>query len=112
MATFQQTMWHDRPGGTLLPSRVLAALDQLTDEEQQAVRQALREIEAEGIGGVGEPRLRRLGVDEPLYVLRPAPAVRLIIRLSPDGSTEVLEIVRPETLRHMFPSRRGAAEDL
>ena len=104
MAAVQPQHWHHGNGRTLiLPSRVLAALDQLDEAEQAAVRRALDELRYLPPGEPAEPRLRRIAAEETVYTLRVAPQVLLFVRLDPDGPVEVVEIVRPETLRRMFP---------
>ena len=104
MAAVQPRHWHQGNGRTLvLPSRVLAALDQLDEAEQAAVRRALDELRHLPPSASDEPRLRRIAGDEPIYTLRAAPQVLIFVRLDPDGPVEVVEIVRPETLRRMFP---------
>lgn len=104
MAAVQPQHWNRGHGRTLvLPSRVLAALDQLDEAEQAAVRRALDELRHLPPGEPDELRLRRIAGAEPIYTLRAAPQVLIFVRLDPDGPVEVVEIVRPETLRRMFP---------
>ena len=42
----------------------------------------------------------RLEGPEPLYVLRPAPGVRVLVRAGAGGLVEVLDIIRPAALRN------------
>lgn len=85
-----------------VPGLVLAALDPLDSEEREAVWQALRDLQRQPDNNPTDPRLRRIASDEPIYVVRVAPQVRLIVRLTPD-MVEALDVVRPETLFQMFP---------
>jgi hypothetical protein len=86
-----------------LSARALAALDGLAPTERAAVAAVLVTLE-QAPDERAEPRLQR--IDAPggpdLYVLRPTERVRLVLRFAPDGAGEVLEVVRPETLRRLF----------
>ena len=83
----------------ILPARVLFALDSLDPSEQEAVRAALHDLAQ---GDSADRRLRRLAGDEPIYIVRAAPQVRLFVRLVSQAPVEVLDLVRPETLEKMF----------
>jgi len=109
MATIQsQHRYQSQERSLVIPSVVLAALDQLAAEEQAAVRQALDELRHLPVDEPRDPRLHRIAGDEPIYTLRVAPQVLLLVRLDPVGPIEVIEIVRPETLRRMFPGDETA----
>jgi hypothetical protein len=109
MAVVQsQHRYSSRERALVIPSVVLAALDQFAADEQAAVRLALDELRHLPTDEPRDSRLRRIASDEPIYALRAAPQVLLLVRLDLDGPVEVVEIVRPETLRRMFPADDAA----
>ena len=83
----------------IILDRVLAKLDHLDLVERAAVQQALQDVQRLPLGARADSRLRRVPGDEPIYTLRAAPEVLLFVRLTPDGPVELVELVRPETLR-------------
>ncbi len=87
----------ERP--VVIADHVLMALDYLDSAERAAVRQALQELRHLPPGEPADARLRRVPVDEPIYMLRAAPRVELFVQLTPGGLVELVELVRPETLR-------------
>ena len=82
---------------TSAPPRVIVAFDQLTDEEQRQVLAALERVEREGLGAA-ERDLTRLGGALPLYALRAAPSVVVILRAESGQAVEVWDIIQPATL--------------
>ncbi len=88
-----------------VPSRVVAALDQLDDEERASVFAALQLLQRSHLGELPTPWVKRLAVAEPLYLVRASPHVRVIVRLAEQVPVEVVDIVRPETLQSMFRER-------
>jgi len=84
-----------------VPPRVAIAFDQLTDTEQAAVLAALQALERDGAQALSPAAgALRLEGPEPLYVLRPAPDVRVIVRAGAEPPIEVMDIVRPAALRN------------
>jgi hypothetical protein len=83
------------------PPRVVIAFDQLTDSEKVAVLAALQALGRNGSQALS-PAAGALRLDglEPLYVLRPAPDVRMIVRAVEGTPIEVMDIVRPAALRN------------
>jgi hypothetical protein len=82
------------------PLRAIIAFDQLTSAEQDAVLMALQALGHLGLQALSSMNATRLEGPEPLYVLHPAPDVRVIVRAGKDESIEVMDIVRPEALRN------------
>lgn len=82
------------------PGRVIIAYDQLTLEEKERVRKALRILENEGLTASPQLGIKRLAGPEPLYALSAAPEVTVIVRMEPGTPVEVMDIVRPDTLRN------------
>ncbi len=80
-----------------VPLSVMIAFDQLTDEEQRRVLEALGRIERDGLSAVGLD-VTRLGGTAPLYALRAALAVVVILHAEPGQAVEVWDIVQPATL--------------
>ena len=109
MAAVQsQHRYSSRERALVIPSVVLAALDRLSADEQAAARLALDELRHLPADEPRDSLLRKIASDEPVYALRAAPQVLLVVRLDPDEPVEVVEIVRPETLRRMFPGDDAA----
>ena len=77
-----------------LPGQVIVALDHLTSEDREGVFAAIHAFASD----VGKGT--RLSGSEPMYILRAAPEVRVIVRREPDAPVEVEDIVRPATLRN------------
>ncbi len=76
-----------------LPLRVIVALEHLKGDEQQGVRDVVQSFARHETDG------KPLSVSEPLYILHAAPEVRVIVRREQGGPVEVVDIVRPATLR-------------
>ncbi len=89
----------------IVPSRVVAALDQLDDVERESVFAALRVLQRSRPGNLPALPIKRLAVAEPLYILRTSPRVRVIVRLAEQAPVEVVDVVRPEALQSMFRER-------
>src|SRR5918992_457319 len=75
-----------------VPSQVLAALDQLDDEERASVFAALQLLQRSHLGDLPMPWIKRLAVEEPVYLVRAAPHVSVIVRLAEQAPVEVVEI--------------------
>ena len=74
-----------------LPGRVIVALDHLTKEEQSLVHAAAQAFARHELAGA------RLPAPEPLFLVRAAPHVLLIVRQEPGVPVVVEDIVRPAT---------------
>lgn len=84
-----------------VPPRVVIAFDQLSEGEQAAVLAALQVLERDGAQALSPAAgVLRLRGPEPLYMLRPAPDVRVMVRAGEGTPLEVLDIVRPAALRN------------
>jgi hypothetical protein len=84
-----------------VPQRVIIAFDQLTEGEKSAVLAALHTLARDGLRRPsGTPAMTRLAGPEPLYSLRAAPEVRVIVHAEPDAPIDVVDIVRPAALRN------------
>lgn len=91
---------HVGEGGHLradVPLRVIIAFDQLTDEERGHVLGALERIGRDGLGAPGLD-VTRLGGPLPLYALRAAPDVIVILHAEPGQAVKVWDIAQPATL--------------
>ena len=89
---------------TVIPSRVIAAIDQLTPREQNAVRATLEAIQKDGITATPSIKVDKMDVEDALYYVHAAslPDVRIILRTLGADAIEVVDVVRPETLRNIF----------
>ena len=84
-----------------VPRRVIIAFDQLTEGEKSAVLATLHTLARDGLPPPsGTPAIMRLAGPEPLYSLRAAPEVRVIVRAAPGAPIDVVDIVRPAALRN------------
>jgi len=90
----------------VVPSRVIAALSQLEGAEQDAVRAAFQAIGREGVRSVPGIEAREVDAPDPFYVLYldDAPDILVLARARPDAPIEIMDIVRPDTLRNLFHS--------
>jgi len=78
-------------------NRAAIAFDQLQEDEKQRVLDALGRVEREGVDAPGLDVTKR-GGPPPLYFLRAAPNVIVILRAEPGQPIEVRDIVQPATL--------------
>jgi hypothetical protein len=102
---------HDENGHarvrTEYPPRVVIAFDQLTVEEQRQVTAALSTLDRDGLAGsIAALGIVRLAGAEPLYALRAAPEVWMIMRAEPGAAIEVVDIMRPAALRNFAHAAR------
>ena len=88
-----------------VPDRVIVALDQLDGAERSAVLASLWALQRGDAGRLLKERATPLAGPGVLYMLRPASQVRVIIRQVEDAAGEVVDIVRPDTLRNLFRGR-------
>src|SRR5690348_7105014 len=78
-----------------LHGRVIVALDHLTEAERVAVRAAVQAFARQQMEG------KRLPDPEPLFLLRAAPEVLVIVRREPGLPVVVEDVVRPATWRRL-----------
>lgn len=84
-----------------VPLRVVIAFDQLTADEKRAVLGALWTLQRGGLQGApASLGIQMLAGPEPLYSFRAAPEVQVIVRVEPDASVGIVDIVRPAALRN------------
>jgi hypothetical protein len=86
----------------LLHRRALSAYHALSRTEREALETAvgaLVDLPEERWGAAGAARLESA---EPLYLLRPDSSLRAIVRPTPGGQPEILDLVRHETLERFF----------
>lgn len=88
----------------IVPSRVIAAASQLDRTEQTAVQAALQHLGRAGVQPQTGLLARKLETSDPLYVLYldAAPDVLILVRAPEQGPLEIVDLVRPETLRNLF----------
>jgi hypothetical protein len=90
-----------------VPSKVIAAIELLDPDEQASVWHAFSILERGDGAEASDLDITPLYDDLPIYVLAPAPQVRVILRMPPDATIEVLDLLRPETLRMLIQWRQG-----
>jgi len=75
-------MWGAMTGSChqMPPPRAKIAFDQLADAEKAAVLASLQLLKRDGLHSLSTAQATRLEGLEPLYVLRPAPDVRVLVR--------------------------------
>ena len=78
----------------------MIAFDQPADAEKAAVLASLQLLERDSSHLLSTAQATRLERSEPLYVLRPAPDVRVLVRAGAGRLVEVLDIIRPSALRN------------
>lgn len=82
-----------------VPDRVSEGLNQLDRPERSAVLAALWEVQRHGEHGLGNQVKRVAARDTFLYVLRPTPEIRVIMRPMTPTKVRLVEIVRAKTLK-------------
>jgi len=104
--TVLETMTQDNVDGwrVVIPGEAGAAMSQLTDAEQEAVRCGLTILQRYGVHDAPAHLIDKLDSPEPLYALRlpDAPDVRVVVRVAQDTTIDVEDIVRSSTLRNVF----------
>lgn len=94
---------HTAPGQQPLvasPSgSVLMALDHLTAEERAEVDAAVLAFAGQTLTGT------RIPGQEPIYLLPAAPEVQVIVLREPGAPIQIIDIVRPATLRNLTHAR-------
>lgn len=78
--------------------RASTALNQLSDDEQAHVLETLAALAGTPPAQWPAGQAKRLPGDPPLYLVRVNDSLRVIVRVPADQPTEVLDIVRHETL--------------
>jgi hypothetical protein len=78
-----------------LPGRVIVALDHLTAKERAAVYDTAQAFARQEIDGT------RLPDAEPLFILRAAPDVLILVRREPGMPVTLEDIVRPATWQNL-----------
>ncbi len=88
----------------VIPSEAGAAISQLSDAEQGAVRQGLHLLQQAGDAIPHVRQLQKLNTPDPLYLLRlpDASDLRVVVRVVEPGTIEVEDVVRTSTLRNVF----------
>ncbi len=88
-----------------------AAISQLTDAEQEAVRHGLTILQQYGIHDAPSQSIAKLDSPEPLYALRlpDAPDVRVVVRVTKDTTIDVEDVVRSSTLRNVFHAHASSS---
>jgi hypothetical protein len=86
--------------------RASTAMDGLSAADRQNLLQAVEGLEGLPPAAWPPDRVTRLPDAEPIYLLRVSPDLRAIIRSS-GAEVEVLDLVRPETLRWFRDARQN-----
>lgn len=78
--------------------RALAALHQLSGEEQAQVLETLAALVGTPVGDWSAPQAKKLPGDPAQYLVRVNDSLRLFVRADGEQEPEVMDIVRRETL--------------
>ena len=73
------------------------ALDAFSSQDRAKIMNAVRLLENADRAEALQSKTAKLPTSEPMYIMRAAPAIRLIYRLTP-SSIEVLDVVQKATL--------------
>lgn len=79
--------------------RVNAALDALSPQEKESVYQAINNLGIFGIEPSLGAKINKLKTDEPLYLLRVNPSLRLILKVTNGDKIDILDIVMRDRLK-------------
>jgi hypothetical protein len=86
----------------LVHRRALLGYDALTGPERESLEGAVAPLVDLPEGQWPTAGAKRLESPEPLYLLKVDASLRAIVRPTPAGRPEVLDLVRHETLRQFF----------
>jgi hypothetical protein len=88
--------------------RAAMALDAFPRAARTKVRAAVRRIQDPASGALICTKVAKLPTDEPLYIMRASPDIRVIFRKMGDA-IDVLDVVRRDTLDTFAKEPRAAA---
>jgi hypothetical protein len=97
----------DRANEAVAPdmsSHATIAYDQLTPNEQRQIRDALESLTSTGLlKAAASLEVTPLRGPEPLYAIRPAPTLLVVVRATPGTPLEVVDILRPAMFDNLVP---------
>ncbi len=96
----------DNPAKITFHKRAIVALDALSIEEKNSVLKSINYLSIVGIEPALGENLQKFHIDEPLYLLRVTPSLRVILRVSEQNEIEILDIVMKERLQ-LFASNKS-----
>lgn len=88
----------DNPAKISFHKRATVALDALSDEEKNIILKAINYLSVFGIDSLSGDKVKQFKLDEPLYLLRANPNLRVIFRVISQNEFEILDIVMKERL--------------
>ncbi len=88
----------DQPAKVTFHKRATVALDALPLEEKNTVLKAINYLSFFGIESAIGENVKKLNIDEPLYLLRVNPSIRVIFRFNYPDNLEILDLVMKERL--------------
>jgi hypothetical protein len=96
----------ENPAKITFHKRAIVALDALSLEETNSVLKSINYLSIVGIEQAWGKNLKKFHIDEPLYLLRVTPSLRVILRVSEQNEIEILDIVMKERLQ-LFASNKS-----
>lgn len=96
----------DNPAKITFHKRAIVALDALYLEVKNSVLKSINYLSIVGIKPALEKNIQKFHIDEPLYLLRVNPSLRVILRVSDQKEIEILDIVMKERLE-LFASNKS-----
>jgi hypothetical protein len=88
----------DNPAKITFHKRATVALDALSAEEKSIILKAINYLSVFGIETLSGDKVKKFKLDEPLYLLRANPNLRVIFRVISQDEMEILDIVMKERL--------------
>ena len=88
----------DNPAQIIFHKRATVALDALSLEDRKSLLKAINHLAIFGIDSVIGKDVKKIKVDESLYLLKVNPGFRIIFRLTDRDEIEILDIVMKERL--------------
>lgn len=92
------TKMKDNPAQITFHKRAIVALNALSIEDKNSVLKSINYLSVAGIDPAFGKNLKKFQIDEPLYLLRVNPSLRVILRVAEPDEIQILDIVTKERL--------------
>jgi hypothetical protein len=88
----------DNPAQITFHKRAIVALNALSIEDKNSVLKSINHLSIVGIDSALGKNLQKFNINEPLYLLRVNPSLRVILRVAEPDEIQILDIVTKERL--------------
>src|SRR5438105_607161 len=97
------------PSTVKVHRRAGPALDALSDADRRQVLEAVEQLQETEPDRWSKEKVVRLSDNQPVYLLRASPSLRVFVGYSGENGIEILDIVRQETLERFWDGRQDAS---